>query len=63
MNGPFGKKFSLQPLQLQANEHGLLLLNVKRRPARPPVELPPNATRTQAVRAWLDRVIDCLLGD
>lgn len=63
MNGPFSKKFSLQPLQIQANEHGLIVLNVKRRPSHPPVELPPGATRTQVIKAWVERFVDALFGD
>jgi|GEM_PF-1618652 len=62
MNGPFSKKFSLQPLQIQANEHGLIVLNVKRRPSHPPVELPPGATPAQVIKVHLERLVDYLFG-
>jgi hypothetical protein len=48
------------PLQLCANEHGLIMLNVKRRPSRPPTELPPGATPTQVIKAQFERFIDYL---
>jgi hypothetical protein len=60
MNARFAKQFSLQPVQIQVNEHGLLHLNVRRRPLRLPVELPPNATWTQVAKARLERLVDYL---
>jgi len=63
MNARFAKRLSFQPLQLQANEHGLIQLNVRRRPLRLPVELPPNATWTQVTKARLERLVDYLFED
>ncbi len=55
-------KYAVQSLQLCANEHGLIMLNVKRQASRPPAELPPNATPAQISRAYLDRFLDYLFG-
>lgn len=60
MSARIGRKFLTQPLQLQADEHGLIMLNVKRRPSRPQVELPPGATPTQMIKAQFERFIDYL---
>lgn len=60
MNARFAKPFSLHPVQIQVNEHGLLHLNVRRRPVRRPIELPPNATWTQAAKVRLERLVDYL---
>jgi len=62
MTARIGRKFSLHRLQLCANEHGLIRLNVKRRASRPPVELPPGASLAQVMSAHLDRLIDYLFG-
>ncbi len=62
MNARFAGKFSLQPVQLQVNEHGLLRLNVRRRPLRLPVELPSGAALGARIKACLDRFLDHLFG-
>ncbi len=60
MNVRVGKKLNLQPLQLQVNEHGLIMLNIQRRPSRALVELPANATLMQTLKAQMERLIDYL---
>ncbi len=55
-------KYAVQSLQLCANEHGLIMLNVKRKASHPPAELPPNATPAQLLKAHLDRLLDYLFG-
>jgi hypothetical protein len=62
MNARFAKRFSLQPVQLLANEHGLLRLNLRNRPLRLPVELPPNASWKQVLKVQAERLVDYFFG-
>lgn len=60
MSARIGRNLLTQRLQLHADEHGLIMLNVKRRPSHPQAELPPGATPAQVIKAQLDRLIDYL---
>ncbi len=60
MNARFVKSLSLRPVQLLVNEHGLLQLNVRRRPLRLPVKPPADATWRQAAWARLEQLLDFL---
>ena len=61
MNVQTGKKHLAEPLQVRVDDHGVIVLNLKRRQAAPSLNEPSSGPdRTGAIKARLDRIIDYL---